>query len=99
MQPDRIPPELEDAREPRLDNVIPLTKAKAARVEQRNSYVVTGYVLTHQALAKKAIVDMAAVRWFPNVDEFMLMMAGRKITPGPGAPPPGWCPTKSPSAL
>jgi len=67
-----------------------LTNAKAARIEERNSYVVTGFVLTHHALGKKAVVDMAAVRWFPNVDEFMLMMTGRKITPGPGIPPPGW---------
>lgn len=90
MPSDAIPLEMEGHLELRLDNVIPLTKAKAARVEERNSYVVTGYVLTHQALAKKAIVDMAAVRWFPNVDEFMLMMTGRKLTPGPGTPPPGW---------
>jgi hypothetical protein len=76
--------------QPNLEHVIALTNTKAARVEERCSYVVTGYVLTHPELAKKAVVDMAAVRWFPNVDEFMLMMTGRKLTPGPGTPPLGW---------
>jgi hypothetical protein len=75
---------------PNLEHVIELTNAKAARVEDRCNYVVTGYVLTHIELAKKAVVDMAAVRWFPNVDEFTLMMTGRKLTPGPGVPPPEW---------
>lgn len=75
---------------PCLDAIMALTNTKAARIEQRCSYVVTGYVLTHRDLAKKAIVDMAAVRWFPNVDEFMQMLTGRSVTPGPGVPPPEW---------
>ncbi len=75
---------------PNLSNVIARTNEKACSIETRNSYVVTGYVLTHRALAKKAVVDMNAVRWFPNVDEFMQMMTGQKFTPGPGTPPPGW---------
>lgn len=73
-----------------LESVIELTNAKAARIEERCNYVVTGYVLTHHSLGKKAVVDMAAVRWFPNVDEFMHMMTGRNFTPGPGIHPPEW---------
>jgi hypothetical protein len=75
---------------PRLDAVIAATNARAARVEERCYHVVTGYVLTHRALAKKAIVDMGAVRWFPNIDEYTRMMTGRDIVPGPGVPPPEW---------
>jgi len=83
-------PEIASRAAPCIDALMPLTNAKAARIEDRCNYVVTGYVLTHRDLAKKAIVDMAAVRWFPNVDEFMHMLAGRKVTPGPGLPPPDW---------
>jgi hypothetical protein len=75
---------------PSLEHVIDATNARAARVEERCNYVVTGFVLTHHSLGKKAVVDMASVRWFPNVDEFMHMMTGRKITPGPGLQPTQW---------
>lgn len=75
---------------PSLDAVGRLTHDKAARIEERNNYEVTGYVMTHRALAKKCVIDMAAVRWFPNVPEFMMMMTGQKVTPGPGTPPPGY---------
>jgi hypothetical protein len=75
---------------PSLDAVGRLTHDKAARIEERNNYEVTGYVMTHRALAKKCVIDMAAVRWFPNVPEFMLIMTGQKVTPGPGTPPLGY---------
>lgn len=39
--------------QPNLEHVIELTNAKGARVEERCSYVVTGYVLTHIELAKR----------------------------------------------
>lgn len=73
---------------PSIDSVMPLTNAKAARIEERCNYVVTGLVLTHRALQKRAIVDKESIRWYPNDDEYSLMMAGRKLTPGPGVPPP-----------
>lgn len=75
---------------PSLEHIPEATAARAARVEERCNYVVTGHVLTHRALSKKAVVDMGTARWFPNADEFLQMMAGRKFTPGPGVPPPEW---------
>lgn len=81
-------PEIATRGAPSVDAVMPLTDAKAARVEERCNYVVTGYVLTHRMLQKRAIVDMESIRWYPNDDEYSLMMAGRKLTPGPGVPPP-----------
>ncbi|RKP44657.1 hypothetical protein [Pararobbsia silviterrae] len=75
---------------PNLNCILGVTRERAARIEERNFYVVTGYVMTHHALAKKAVVDMGSVRWYPNFDEFSQMMLGRKITEGPGTPPPGW---------
>jgi hypothetical protein len=82
---------------PRLDNVIPLTKAKAARVEERCSHRVVGYVMQHPALAKRAIVVDGTVRWFPNDEDFRNMMGWKKHSSGPGAPHEGWPLDESPA--
>jgi hypothetical protein len=72
------------------DGVHNETNAKAARVEERCNYRVVGYVMEHNALAKRAIVADDAVRWFPNESDFDAMMGWKKHSAGPGVPAEGW---------
>jgi RimJ/RimL family protein N-acetyltransferase len=72
------------------DGVHNETNAKAARVEERCNYRVVGYVMEHNALAKRAIVADDAVRWFPNESDFDAMMGWKKHSAGPGIPAEGW---------
>lgn len=75
---------------PCLDAITPLTNATAARVEERCSHMVVGYVLQHRSLAKRSVVVDGAVRWFPTDDEFRRMMGWQKYMAGPGVPQEGW---------
>jgi hypothetical protein len=76
------------ATRPAFAGILDVTHARAARVEERCNFEVTGLVLTHRGgLEKKAIVEGQSVRWFPNLPEFSLMMTGSKVTPGPGIQP------------
>lgn len=75
---------------PCLDAITPLTNAVAARVEDRCSHVVVGYVLQHRSLAKRSVVVDGEVRWFPNDDEFQRMMGWQRYMAGPGVPHEGW---------
>ncbi|MGN6085849.1 hypothetical protein [Trinickia sp.] len=75
------------------------TNARAARVEERCSHVVVGYVMQHHFLAKRAIVVGAEVRWFPNEDEFQNMMGWKKYPDGPGVPHEGWPLDESPAPI
>jgi hypothetical protein len=83
--------------QPNLEHVIVATNARAARVEERCSHVVVGYVTQHHALAKRSIVVDGQVRWFPNDDEFQRMMGWKKHPDGPGIPHPGWPLDESPA--
>lgn len=73
-----------------LDGVQAETNARAARVEERCSYRVIGYVMEHVALPQRAVVADGAVRWFPNESDFTSMMGWRKHSAGPGVPAAGW---------
>jgi len=73
-----------------LTSVTEATEHRAARVIERCSHTVVGFVTQHRALAKRAIVVEDAVRWFPNDDEFESMMGWKKYATGPGVPHDGW---------
>lgn len=73
-----------------LDGVPMETNERAARVEERCSHRVVGYVMEHPTLDKRAIVADGAVRCFPNDDEFQRMMGWKKYSGGPGVPHEGW---------
>lgn len=55
-----------------FSQVIPLTHNKAQHIIERDSYAVTGFVLTKDR--KKCVVDMSAVRWFDERLDFQRMM-------------------------
>jgi hypothetical protein len=55
-----------------LSQVIPLTHSKTKHIIARDSFSVTGFVLTKET-GEKCIVDMSAVRWMSR-DEFFKMM-------------------------
>lgn len=90
-------PEICNRDAPDLGAVSPLTSARAARVEERCSHRIVGYVTQHHALAKRAIIVDGAVRWFPNDDEFQNMMSWKKYPGGPGIPHEGWPLEESPA--
>lgn len=77
---------LDVAAGPSLDGVTQQTRDRAARVAERCFYQITGFVMAHRALPQKAIVEGKSVRWFPNLPEFVSMMAGKESL-GPGTPP------------
>jgi hypothetical protein len=83
--------------QPNLKHVIDATNARAARVEERCSHVVVGYVTQHHALAKRSIVVDGQVRWFPNDGEFQRMMGWKKYPDGPGVPHAGWPADETPA--
>ncbi|MDR6381771.1 hypothetical protein [Paraburkholderia caribensis] len=89
MQADAVMEILERPAEvPDTETIARHTVARAERVMERCSYIVTGYVMQHRLLQQYAVIESGRVRWYPNDDEFQLMMTGRKLTPGPGVPPP-----------
>lgn len=71
---------------PALDAVTPLSHARAARIIERCGYEITGYTLTHKGGTRKAIVDGAVVRWFPDAGDFARLMTWQEPI-GPGTPP------------
>jgi hypothetical protein len=71
---------------PALDAMTPMTHARAARIIERCGYEVTGYTLTHKGSTRKAIVDGADVRWFPDADDFARLMTWQKPI-GSATPP------------
>jgi len=73
-----------------LDAVPAVANERAARVAERCSFRVIGYVMEHTALAKRAVVADDAVRWFPNESDFDKMMGWQKHSAGPGIPAEGW---------
>jgi hypothetical protein len=73
-----------------LDAVPAVANERAARVAERCSFRVIGYVMEHTALPKRAIVADEAVRWFPNDSDFTAMMGWKKHSAGPGVPAEGW---------
>lgn len=83
-------PDMCNGDAPSLGAIQPVTNARAARVEERCSHRVVGYVLQHRALQKRSIVVDGKVRWFPNDEEFQSMMGWKKYQPGPGVPHEGW---------
>ncbi len=82
-----------------LTSVPDATEQRAARVVERCSHMVVGFVTQHHALAKRAIVVGDAVRWFPNDDEFESMMGWKKYAAGPGVPHEGWPVDASPAPI
>lgn len=74
---------------PQLDRIDRHTNTKAVDICTRAGYEVTGYVLTQRARPAKCIVDMSAVRWFPDVADFMRVMTW-KDPQGPGTPEAGF---------
>lgn len=73
-----------------LDAVPAVANERAARVAERCSFRVVGYVMEHTALPKRAVVVDDAVRWFPNEIDFEKMMGWQKHSAGPGIPAEGW---------
>lgn len=71
---------------PALDAVTHLSHARAARIIERCGYEITGYVLTHKGGTRKAIVDSAEVRWFPDASDFTRLMTWKEPV-GSGTPP------------
>lgn len=71
---------------PALDAVTQVSHARAARIIERCGYEITGYTLTHKGGTRKAIVDGAVVRWFPDASDFARLMAWQEPI-GSGAPP------------
>jgi hypothetical protein len=71
---------------PALDAITQMTHARAARIIERCGYEVTGYTLTHKGGTRKAIVDGADVRWFPDASDFARLIAWQKPI-GSATPP------------
>ena len=80
-----------------LASVTEITEQRAARVAERCSHVVVGFVMQHHFLAKRAIVADGEVRWFPNDEEFQSMMGWKRHPDGPGVPHEGWPLDESPA--
>jgi hypothetical protein len=80
-----------------LTSITEATEQCAARVVERCSHMVVGFVTQHHSLAKRAIVVGAEVRWFPNDEEFQSMMGWKKYPDGPGVSHEGWPPDESPA--
>ena len=71
---------------PALDAMTQVAHARAARIIERCGYEITGYTLTHKGGTRKAIVDGAVVRWFPDASDFDRLMTWQKPI-GSGTPP------------
>ena len=56
-----------------FDKVIHLTKNKTEHIIETRDYEVTGFVLTNKD-GSKCVIDMSAVRWFDDKNDFFRMM-------------------------
>lgn len=56
-----------------FSDVINLTHRKTKDIIERDNYKITGFVLTKDS-SEKCIVDMSAVRWFFDRQDFFKMM-------------------------